>query len=176
MSLPVSYIAAMISSSEIQGSLTRLIAIVAAFIAFTAGWRFSLCREFVPVRPADRRSIPDDVPWQFQRRSAFAPRMRPLVQPGPPPPLSTPRRFPLTANFRSQNRGVLFKQHRDSGGGQEETGQSTGLQRRDKFIIPAKRCRNDAARAIGWRGNNLSAAGIFFAYRNREGIDPVQRG
>ncbi|EYH96457.1 hypothetical protein SEEHN653_16810 [Salmonella enterica subsp. enterica serovar Heidelberg str. N653] len=70
----------------------------------------------------------------------------------------------------------MFKQYRDSGGGQEETGQSTGLQRRDKFIIPAERCRNDAARAIGWRGNNLSAAGIFFAYRNREGIDPVQRG
>lgn len=40
MSLPVSYIAAMISSSEIQGSLTRLIAIVAAFIAFTAEMAF----------------------------------------------------------------------------------------------------------------------------------------
>ncbi len=36
----------------------------------------------VPARPADRRSIPDDVPWQIsaapQRR---VPRMRPSVQP-----------------------------------------------------------------------------------------------
>ncbi len=55
-------------------------------------------QEFVPARPADRRSIPDDVPWQFQRRQRL-PTDAPISSASlAAVPLSTPRRLPLTAN------------------------------------------------------------------------------
>lgn len=107
---------------------------------------------------------PDDVPWHFPAASACS-TDAPISSASPPPPLSTPRRFPLTANFRSQNRGVLFKQHRDMAAVRKKRVRAPGSSGVTNLSYQR---RNDAARHHYWRREQFVRRWHFLSlYRNR---------
>ncbi|CQB61622.1 Uncharacterised protein [Salmonella enterica subsp. enterica serovar Bovismorbificans] len=79
----------------------------------------------------------------------------------------------LTPHFRAGYRGVHLVQHANCPRRQQITGDRVGIDRTTEFVVIGQHRGNNAARAVGRRGDHSPARRVLFTHGQGEHVNPV---
>ena len=84
--------------------------------------------------------------------------------------------FALAADFGAGDRGVFLVEDADRAGGEQEVDDAVFVRARAEALVVVQHRRDDAGRAVGRRGDDAAAGGVFLVHRQRVEVDPVEDG